>query len=233
MHCTHQKYHREHTVNGALHETERARIFLFDMLQVKSKGKQPDTDCKSQQIAPAGCHGRSVSARLPQRSGTIACEHADHDRHCKQKVRSLAYTAVMIRVTGSIAIDDAEIELRFVRSAGPGGQNVNKVATAVQLRFDVAHSPSLPGLVRERLARLSGRRMSADGVLIITAQRFRTQARNREDAIERLVSLIRQAAVAPRTRTPTGPSRAERRRRLEEKRRQGEKKRLRSRYDPD
>jgi ribosome-associated protein len=133
----------------------------------------------------------------------------------------------MIRITDSIAIDEAEIELRFVRSAGPGGQNVNKVATAVQLRFDVAHSPSLPGPVRERLARLSGRRMSADGVLIITAQRFRTQGRNREDAIERLMALVRQAAVIPRQRKPTRPSGAERRRRLENKRHRSEIKRSR------
>lgn len=142
-------------------------------------------------------------------------------------MRSLAYTAQMIRVTGSIAIDEAEIELRFVRSAGPGGQNVNKVATAVQLRFDVAHSPSLPGPVRERLARLSGRRMSSNGVLVISAQRFRTQARNREDAIEKLVALIRQAAIIPRQRKPTRPSGAERRRRLEDKHHRSEIKRSR------
>lgn len=155
------------------------------------------------------------------------CQRAGHGWHCREKVRSLAYTARMIRVTGNIAIDEAEIELRFVRSAGPGGQNVNKVATAVQLRFDVAHSPSLPAPVRERLARLAGRRMSTEGVLIITAQRFRTQARNREDAIERLVALIRQAAVIPRQRKPTRPSGAERRRRLEDKRRRSEIKRSR------
>ena len=103
----------------------------------------------------------------------------------------------MIPVTAKIAIDEREIDEQFVRASGPGGQNVNKLSTAVQLRFDVRHSPSLPPEVRARLERLAGARLTRDGVLVIIAQRHRTQGRNREDALERLLELIRQAAVAP------------------------------------
>ena len=120
---------------------------------------------------------------------------------------------------GDLVIDSAEIEERFIRSGGPGGQNVNKVATAVQLRFDVRHSPSLPVDVRARLERLAGRMVSRDGVLIITAQRFRTQERNRQDALERLLEWIRRALIVPRSRRPTRPSAAAVRNRLEAKRR--------------
>jgi ribosome-associated protein len=133
----------------------------------------------------------------------------------------------MIRVTTAISIDEREIEEHFVRASGPGGQNVNKLSTAVQLRFDVRGSPSLPAEVRERLARFAGARLTRDGVLIITAQRHRTQARNRADALDRLVELIRRAAIVPRPRRPTKPSKASRERRVEAKKRRSGLKRLR------
>src|ERR1700729_3889007 len=133
----------------------------------------------------------------------------------------------MIRVTSHISINEREIEESFVRASGPGGQNVNKLATAVQLRFDVRSSPSLPAEVRERLERLAGARLTRDGVLVITAQSHRTQGRNREDALERLLDLIRQAAVAPIKRRPTRPTKASRERRIEGKKRRSGIKRLR------
>ena len=133
----------------------------------------------------------------------------------------------MIRVTDAIAIDEREIQEDFVRSSGPGGQNVNKVATAVQLRFDVANCPSLPDDVRQRLIRLAGKRITEGGVLIVEARRFRTQERNRRDALDRLVKLIGRAAQKPKTRRRTRPTLASRQRRLEAKRRQSQAKRLR------
>ncbi len=137
------------------------------------------------------------------------------------------YPADMIRITDGISLHDSEIAESFVRSAGPGGQNVNKLATAVQLRFDVRRSPSLPADARARLERLAGRRLTSDGVLVITARRHRTQERNREDARERLVELIRRAAAAPVPRRPTRPTGASRKRRLEAKQRRSKIKRLR------
>ena len=133
----------------------------------------------------------------------------------------------MIHITRNIRIDEGEIQHEFIRSSGPGGQNVNKVATAVQLRFDVANSPSLPDDVRIRLTRLAGRRISEDGILIINARRFRTQERNRKDAIGRLVGLIRKAAEKPKTRLKTRPTLTSKRRRLQAKRRHSEIKRMR------
>jgi ribosome-associated protein len=123
----------------------------------------------------------------------------------------------MIRITDSISIDEAEIHESFVRSSGPGGQNVNKLSTAVQLRFDVRHSPSLPNEVALRLMRLAGRRMTKDGVLVLIAQNHRTQERNRAEALKRLIDLIRQAAVRPVPRRATRPTKASKARRLEGK----------------
>ena len=133
----------------------------------------------------------------------------------------------MIRVTSHIAIDEREIDENFVRASGPGGQNVNKLSTAVQLRFDIRHSPSLAPDVRSRLEGLAGSRLTRDGVLVIIAQRHRTQARNRQDALDRLIDLIRQAAVRPVKRRPTRPTKASRERRIEGKKRRGGIKRLR------
>jgi ribosome-associated protein len=133
----------------------------------------------------------------------------------------------MIHVTAHIALDEREIEESFVRSSGPGGQNVNKLSTAVQLRFDVRHSPSLPGDVRTRLERLAGSRLTRNGELVIIAQSHRTQARNRQDALDRLLELIRRAAVAPIKRRPTRPTKASRERRIEGKKRRGGIKHMR------
>jgi ribosome-associated protein len=133
----------------------------------------------------------------------------------------------MIRITDSIAIDESELEEHFIRASGPGGQNVNKLSTAVQLRFDARRSQSLPNDVSIRLQRLAGSRLTKDGVVVITAQRYRTQERNRDDAIARLIELIRRAAVPPTPRRPTRPTTAGRAKRLETKRRRSGIKGLR------
>jgi ribosome-associated protein len=133
----------------------------------------------------------------------------------------------MIRITDHISINESEIEESFVRSSGPGGQNVNKLSTAVQLRFDVRRSPSLSNDVAIRLIRLAGRRMTKDGVLVLIAQNHRTQERNRAEALERLVELIREAAIPPVPRRATKPTKASRRERLEGKKRRSGIKNLR------
>jgi ribosome-associated protein len=146
----------------------------------------------------------------------------------------LGYIPDMLQITPTIAIDDRDLVVEFVRSSGPGGQNVNKVATAAQLRFDLRGSASLPADVKDRLARLAGHRMTQEGVLVIEAKRFRTQEQNRMDAEARLAALVKKALLRPKRRLPTRPSAASRQARLQSKQRRGAIKKTRqSRPDHD
>ncbi len=133
----------------------------------------------------------------------------------------------MIAITRSLSLDEKEVQFFFVRASGPGGQNVNKVATAVQLRFDVGNSPSLPDDVRTRLIQIAGKRITQDGILIIEARQYRTQERNREDAVARLVALIQRALERPKPRKKTKPSRAAKERRIESKKQRSKVKQAR------
>ena len=135
----------------------------------------------------------------------------------------------MIRITDDICLSENEVEFRFIHAPGPGGQKVNKVATAVQLRFDAANSPALSSSIFRRLRTMAGRRMTLAGVIILTARRFRSQERNRVDALERLVELVRKASIFPNIRRPTKPSLGAKRRRLEGKRKRSNLKKMRSR----
>ncbi len=134
----------------------------------------------------------------------------------------------MITITPSITIDDKEIEETFIRAGGPGGQNVNKVSSAVQLRFNARNSPSLDSAVKNRLRKLAGRRMTIDGVIIIEAKRYRSQERNREDALTRLIDLIRKATIAPTPRRKTRPAYAAKQKRMDNKRRRSSTKQNRA-----
>jgi ribosome-associated protein len=137
----------------------------------------------------------------------------------------------MIEITPTLHIPEPEVKIDFVRASGPGGQNVNKVATAAQLRFDVLRSPSLPEEVKTRLVKLAGKRLTSDGILVIDARRYRSQERNRQDAVDRLVNLVQKALAAPSPRRPTKPGPAARQQRLEEKKRRSEIKRSRQSVD--
>ena len=133
----------------------------------------------------------------------------------------------MIQITPSNQIDERELQLEYVRASGPGGQNVNKVATAVQLRFDITNSPSLASDIKGRLIQLAGNRVNTDGILLIEAKRFRTQEANREDAIQRFVELVRRSIVPPKPRRKTKPTTASKEKRLKEKKQRGDKKKNR------
>ena len=190
---------------------------------------------------------KKADPNTPDFTGRTALTYARqagraHDRgHAAQGRRTrvmpasarISGKAAPIWIAGALAIDPAEIQESFVRAAGPGGQHVNTTSTAVQLRFDVRHSPSLPDDVRQRLERLAGRRLTRDGVLVLLAQGERSQKRNREEALDRLVALIRTAARPPVPRKKTRPPRASKRRRLDDKKQHGAIKSLRARPSHD
>jgi ribosome-associated protein len=134
---------------------------------------------------------------------------------------------LMLKITETIQISERELQFDYIRASGPGGQNVNKVATAVQLRFDISNSPSLASDLKGRLLRLAGNRVNADGVLLIEAKRFRTQEQNREDAIQRLVELLQKASAKPKKRLKTKPTKASKEERLKEKKQRGAVKKTR------
>jgi ribosome-associated protein len=169
----------------------------------------------------------SDGTRLPRVQKGLPCVYTRKvfglDRACDTP----GIAGAMIHISPDIVIPEEEIVLEFVRASGPGGQKVNKTATAVQLRFDVANSPSLPDDVRRRLIKVGGKRITDDGILILRARRHRTQERNRQDAIDRLRELIERASRRPKIRRRWKPSTSSKRRRLESKRRQGQKKRWR------
>jgi ribosome-associated protein len=139
----------------------------------------------------------------------------------------------MIEINSAISLDESELQFNFIRASGPGGQNVNKVATSVQMRFDVVHSPSLPDEVKTRLIRLGGSKMTTDGVMVIEAKRYRTQDQNRTDAVQRLTTLIHKASQAPVRRHATRPTRSSQLKRMEGKKKKGEVKRTRRIYPRD
>jgi len=139
----------------------------------------------------------------------------------------------MIEISSTVALGDDEIQIDFIRASGPGGQNVNKVSSAAQLRFDILSSPALEPEVKERLRRIAGSRVTGDGILVIEARRYRTQEQNRLDAIQRLVALVQKALEKPKPRHKTRPTLASRQKRLQAKRQRGETKRLRGRPSPE